>query len=198
MTTESTTGGVQGSTESAADAAEQPAAAQTTGSAPAAPLAAQEVPESYADFAMPEGVALDAQAAGDLKSLAKELGLSQANAQRVADLGAQVLQRTSQAQADLVAKARNEWAEQARADKEMGGDKLAHSQAAAKRATDKFGSPELVQMLDESGLGNHPEVLRLLARVGAALTEDVPVSGAANAAATPSARDLYPNSTMNP
>ncbi len=190
MTTESTVDDKQGSTENVVTAVEQTAQADAQ--------ATSATSQDYVDFTMPEGVVLDAQASGDLKTLAKELGLSQENAQRVADLGAQVLQRTSQAQADLVAKARNDWAEQARADKEVGGDKQADSQAASKRALDKFGTPALVQMLDESGLGNHPEVLRLLARVGGAVSEDVPVSGVANAAPTQSARDLYPNSQMNP
>lgn len=43
--------------------------------------------------------------------------------------------------------------------------------AAAQRAIQRFGSPELVSYLDKSGLGNNPELIKLFSNVGMSLTE---------------------------
>ncbi len=47
----------------------------------------------------------------------------------------------------------------------------------AKRAFAQFASPELSQLMDESGLGNHPEMLRAFSKVGELLGEDSLVVG---------------------
>jgi hypothetical protein len=47
----------------------------------------------------------------------------------------------------------------------------------AKRAFAQFASPELSQLMDESGLGNHPEMLRAFSKVGEILGEDSLVVG---------------------
>lgn len=68
-------------------------------------------------------------------------------------------------------------AEEARAEaetqlrKEFGNafqDKLADAQRAAK----EYGGDELIQKLDQTGLGNDPDVLKFLAQVGSGLRED--------------------------
>lgn len=64
------------------------------------------------------------------------------------------------------------WAESTKSDPEVGGEKLASSLTSAKRAIDKYGSKGLREMLDQSGLGNHPEVIRFFAKVGRSLSED--------------------------
>lgn len=70
-----------------------------------------------------------------------------------------------------------EWAELSKADKEFGGAKFNENIAVAKRALQQFGSQELVQMLDNGGMGNHPEVIRFLVKVGNAISEDKFVGG---------------------
>ena len=47
----------------------------------------------------------------------------------------------------------------------------------AKRAFAQFASPELSQLMDQSGLGNHPEMLRVFSKVGEILGEDSLVVG---------------------
>ncbi len=47
----------------------------------------------------------------------------------------------------------------------------------AKRAFAQFASPELSQLMDESGMGNHPEMLRVFAKVGELMGEDSLVVG---------------------
>lgn len=49
--------------------------------------------------------------------------------------------------------------------------------AAAQRAIQRFGSPELVGYLEKSGLGNNPELIKLFSNVGMSLTESRADSG---------------------
>lgn len=139
------------------------------GEAQAAP---QGAPESYADFIIPEGVSIDAELGGSLKDLAKELNLTQEQAQRVMDLGVKQAQGLSTSLADTVATAKATWAQETMADADIGGEKLQASVTSAQRALNTFGTPALKQLLDQTGLGNHPEVIRAFAKAGAAISED--------------------------
>ena len=132
-------------------------------------------PETYEDFTVPEDVVLDDLTTGELKTLAKDLGLTQEQAQKVADLGATLSQRWAAGFQEQLASASEEWATVTKADKEIGGEKLSGTLSGAKAALDKFGTPELRELLQTSRLGNHPEVVRLLARVGQAISDDTSV-----------------------
>lgn len=160
-----------------------PAPAGTQATAPA-------VPESY-ELTMPEGVELDSVAADEFKAIAKELKLDQVGAQKVADVGAKMAQRQAEKHTELV----KSWVESVKADKDLGGDKLQENLAVAKKALDTFGTPELRDVLNATGLGNHPEVIRAFYRAGKAISEDRFVQGAPVSAATDPAKKLFP--TMN-
>lgn len=139
-----------------------------------APLGA---PGAYADFAMPEGVAIDEAVAGDLKDLARALNLPQDQAQRIADLGARQAQRWADRQMKALNDASDAWVKATKSDAELGGEKLNDALAAGRRAMDAFGTPELKSLLNETRLGNHPELVRFIARVGKAISDDTFVSG---------------------
>jgi hypothetical protein len=148
------------------------------------------VPEKY-EFKMPEGVELDTAAAEEFSVLAKELKLDQATAQKVADIAAKMQQKQADAQAQTV----KGWAESSKADKEFGGDNLQQNLSVAQKAIDTFGSSELKTMLKESGLGNHPEIIRFAFKAGKAISEDGFVKAGARTS-TPAAtleKQLYPN-----
>lgn len=151
-----------------------------------------EPPAEYVDFATPEGVTLNTDAMTELKAFAKEKGLSQEEAQKLVDLGVKNQQANQQAIATQIEQAVAQWAEQSRTDKEFGGDKLAENTAMAKRALDTFGTPALSAMLKESGLGNHPEIIRAFYRVGQAISEDRLVSGSTKPAASDPLAKMYP------
>ena len=78
----------------------------------------QGAPEKYEDFKMPEGTELDAEVGTAFQGVAKELNLSQDQAQGFLDKMAPVLQKRS---AERIAEISNEWMEQSKADKEFGG-----------------------------------------------------------------------------
>lgn len=70
----------------------------------------------------------------------------------------------------------SQWESAARADQEIGGDRFGENLAIAKTAIDKFATPELKQMLDETGVGNHPEMVRAFFRAGK-LLQEAPIVG---------------------
>ena len=206
MTTESTlmTAG-QGSTDTAAPAEGSTAAPETQAPVAEAPAASEQdgqqeqqstaeseaapegAPEQYADFQLPEGAQLEAGVDSEIKAIAKELGLTQEKAQKLAETALKLTQSADAAIQERFAKGKEEWVTATRNDKEIGGDKLNDSLASAKKALDAFGSPELTNILDASGLGNHPDVIRAFARVGAAISEDRLVTGG-TATSNPNAR----------
>jgi hypothetical protein len=147
-----------------------------------------EVPESY-DLKMPEGVALDEQAATEFTAIAKELKLDQATAQKFADVGAKMAQR----QADNHAKLVETWTEQVKTDKDIGGDKLEENLGIARKALDTFGTPELKDVLNATGFGNHPAVIKAFYKIGQAISEDRFVTGGAKGPETDMAKRMFPS-----
>ena len=159
--------------------------------------AKEGAPEQYEEFKAPEGQQFDPEVLNNFKEVAKDLNLSQEAAQKMLDKMAPVV---AQRQAQQVEALRSQWAEQSTADKEFGGEKLTENLGVARKALDTFGSPELKSLLNESGLGNHPEFIRLLYRAGKAISEDNFVGGNKSAGkAQPTsqadyAASLYPSS----
>lgn len=155
-----------------------------------APLGA---PEKY-EFTLPEGFA-KGELMGELESVAKELNLPQAEAQKLVDLGIKQRSEFVKQQQDSVATMQEAWITSTKADKEFGGDKLDQNMAVAKKALDAFGTPELRTLLIESGLGNHPEIIRAFYRAGQKISDDTHVSaGTGVTAKSASAADrLYAN-----
>ncbi|MEG7366316.1 peptidase [Serratia marcescens] len=127
-------------------------------------------PEKY-EFAAPEGQELDANALAVFEPIAKELGLTQEQAQKLVDIYPQIQQQ----QAEAWSKQGEEWREQVKSDKEIGGDKYTANVGNAQKALDQFGSPALREYLETTLLGNHPELVRFFAKVGKAVSEDTMV-----------------------
>lgn len=138
-----------------------------------APKAQAGAPEKY-EFVSPEGVAFDEAVLKHYSEVAKELNLPQEAAQKVIDRLAPVMH---QRQAEQIAATRTEWENASKADKEFGGQNLDANLSVARKALDTFGSPELRALLNESGLGNHPEIIRAFYKAGQAISEDRFVGG---------------------
>lgn len=148
-------------------------------------------PEAYA-FTAPEGKEFDAGLTDAFAAVAKDLNLSQDSAQTILSKMAPVLEARQAAQAQAM---KSEWLESAKSDAEYGGAKLQENLGVAKKAMDSFANPALVTLLNETGLGSHPEVVRLFYKVGKTISEDRFVANGAqggSAAANPAQR-LFPN-----
>jgi hypothetical protein len=133
-------------------------------------------PEKY-EFQAGEGVELDAEALKDFEPVARELNLTTEQAQKLVDAYPKILAGVQQRQADAWQAQTEEWAATVKADKEIGGDKLTANLGVAQRALDTFGTPELKEYLNGTGLGNHPELVKAFVKVGKAMSEDGVVTG---------------------
>ena len=112
---------------------------------------------------------LDPEVLTALGEVAKELDLTQEAAQKVLDKVAPVMQAR---QAAVVEQVKLDWANESQADKEFGGESLNDNLEIAKSSLNAFGTDALKSLLQESGLGNHPEVIRFRYRAGKAISED--------------------------
>ena len=150
-------------------------------------------PEVY-EFKAAEGQTFDPEFVKSYSEVARELNLTQEAAQTMIDKVGPVLAQQQQAQ---IARVRSEWAEASKVDAEFGGAKFNENLAIAKQSIDKFATPEFKQMLDDTGLGNHPEWIRYCYRVSKAFSPDNFEGGHKEGGAAPNdfnsmASKLYP------
>ena len=152
-----------------------------------------DVPDEYADFTLPEGVTLDSELLAEVGPVFKDLGLTQDQAQKLIDLQSKKAEADVQKQMTDFNQMIDGWKDQSENDKEFGGEKFDESVAVAREAIDKFGTPELKTLLSEHGVGNHPEVIRFMVKVGR-LTQEKPIDGGINPASVTTDRvdQLYP------
>lgn len=157
---------------------------------------AAKIPEDgkYA-LTMPEGVEVDQELLDALGPKFAAKKMTNGEAQELADEFIKVQTQRAEKQAEVWAKTvSTDWPAQAKADKEIGGAKWDASVADAKRAVKTLGTDALREYLDASGGGNHPEFIRLMARVGSMIKEDDPAKGNAPGKATRDrAEVLYPD-----
>ncbi|GAB0504967.1 peptidase [Escherichia coli] len=134
-------------------------------------------PEKY-EFKPAEGQELDTSALEQFEPIARELNLTNEQAQKMVDLyGTKIMPMVQQQQAEAWQKTTEQWAADVKADKEIGGDKLTANLSSAQRALDLFGSPALKEYLEGTGLGNHPELVKTFIKIGKAMSEDGMVDG---------------------
>lgn len=131
-------------------------------------------PEQYEDFSAPEGLKYDDQFIGTFKDAAKELNLSQKQAQHLLDKCAPVL---AERQIEQIKAVSEQWTERTKTDKEIGGENWTRASSDIARVRDKFGvnadgkmDPDIQEFM-QTPIGNHPGLLKLLARVGRAFGE---------------------------
>lgn len=155
--------------------------------------ASDGAPEAYEAFQTPEGFEVDEARMGEFQTFAKEMNLTQENAQKVLDWAVAELNNVNTAQAEQWKDTVKGWRKEAAADKEYGGHNMKENMAHVARALQKFGTPELNAMLDSLGVGNHPELVRFFYRAGKELAEDQPNKGAGDGQARDAASVLYPD-----
>lgn len=131
-------------------------------------LAKHKPPETY-DLKLGEGSKLDAKAVEDIAAFAKSNGLSQDAAKALlerenANFEAYVDAVTAQQKAQLEAE-QAEWIKTIETDTEIGGANAKKNMELAKRVVEKYGPEGFAKQLDETGLGNHPGLVKLIVRI---------------------------------
>jgi hypothetical protein len=132
---------------------------------------AAQVPEKY-EIQTPEGFVVDPELMTEFEGVAKEAQLTNAEAQKVADLAPKFAEKVLTKQAEAWADQVKQWGEAVQTDAEMGGEKFKDTQASCQKALAAFGTPALKEALESTGMGNHPELVRAFAKIGNAIGED--------------------------
>ena len=136
------------------------------------PGEAEGIPETYdLASAIPEGFELDQERVDSFTAVAKEAGLSQENASKLAAYGIQMMQESASAVQQEFATRVNTWGEQAKT--ELGAEFTSTVRLAASgiEVMEKQ-IPELRTMLNETGAGNHPVMIKAMAMIGKLVAED--------------------------
>lgn len=122
----------------------------------------------YQDFKLPEGAQIDDVIMGDFKAFGQANKLTQDQMQGLLDLQGKLNQRMVEAAKET----RAQWRKDAESDKEFGGAKLESSKATIAAARDNLASQAFVDLMDQFGLSDHPEVLRHFYKLGLKISED--------------------------
>lgn len=135
-------------------------------------------PDKYEDFTLPEGMASDPETTEKFKATAKSLNLSQKQAQELVDLQTGLAAKANTIALEGMKQAwtatATKWVSEAKADPEIGGAKYDQTIADSKAFIKAFNpSPAFQKMLIDTGVGNHPEFMRLTSKGGQALKDDV-------------------------
>jgi hypothetical protein len=156
-------------------------------------------PETY-ELTPPEGFEkLDPDAVAAATPVFKELNLTNEQANKLmpvaGEFAKKIIAERDQQLLGEVAATRKNWLEEAKADPEVGGANWDTSLEAAAKAMDSLGFPKgspLRNYLNESGAGNHVEMIRLMAKVGKAIGEDMDfVRGNQNSAVKKTDEELF-------
>lgn len=87
------------------------------------------------------------------------------------------------------------WASEAKADEEFGGEQFEANVAIANKAVGMFGNDKFTKLLADTGLGVHPEMVRVFYKIGKLISEDSvagAINGVSHAQKTP-AQIMFPN-----
>ena len=154
----------------------------------------QGAPEKYTDFSLPEGLTIDAERTAEFSTVAKELNLTQDQAQKLVDLQSKLaLESQSKALLDYE-KTVNDWAAESK--KVLGHDykeKLALSAKAIDSLLPPEDAKELREFFKLSGLGNHPQLNKLFYSLGKSMSEDSFVTSGASGGEKSAAEIMYGN-----
>jgi hypothetical protein len=128
------------------------------------------VPEKY-ELKLPENALLDQKALEKIADIAKQQGFSNEQAQKVLEEQNAAVSEYVKAQVDAFRERQQSWKQTIETDKEMGGSNFKQTAEFARRVVDRYGSQELKATLNESGLGDHPELVRFVARIGKEMSD---------------------------
>ena len=149
-------------------------------------------PDAY-DFSgiVPDGMEYDAKSAQEYGAIARECGLTQEQASKIASYGMQFMQNGVNAAMAQVAATQAKWGEDAKTQLGADFDKTVARAAVGINRLEK-SVPNLRQVLNETGAGNRIEMIQLMAAIGDLVGEDnghgVPGYGGE--------KSLYPNTNF--
>lgn len=128
-------------------------------------------PKEYT-LKLPEKSPLDESASQRIAAYAKERGLTNEQAQELLNRESEAVSNYAKAQTETYQKEIDGWKAKVSSDKEIGGEAFQKNVELAKRVVDRFGSEDFKKALNDTGLGNHPELVRVFFKIGKLMSED--------------------------
>lgn len=145
---------------------------------------------------VPEGMELDKASLEQFTEIAKTHKLPKDAFEALGKIAIAREEARAEAYKEQVAK----WESEVKADPEVGGEKLAENLVGVRALVEEFGGPdggkELKELLNATGMGNHPLLFKFCQRVSKALGEDRLARGQGNPAANTEEarlRRMYPS-----
>lgn len=142
------------------------------------PVGAPEAYEITLKDAEGNDVPLDADLMAEAEPLLREVGLSNEAANKLAPFAPRLMeigaQRAEAANEQLLAQTKRDWLDQFKAS-ELGGAKEAETLHVASKGMDALGFKEghpFRELLNVSGIGNHPDMITTFYRLGSLLSEE--------------------------
>lgn len=145
-------------------------------------------------FEMPKDIPYDKGILDKFTEVVKEFNLPKDQAQKLFEIGIENVKLSQEKHLQT----RAEWVNNIKTDKEFGGEKFNETIARAQRVLrdPEIGSTHLTQLLESTGLGDHPELIKLLARIDKKYGEDKTVEGKPSGTKYKSVAEiLYPKET---
>lgn len=130
---------------------------------------AAKAPVKVEDLALPEGFVADPEVMAVFGEVAADLKLNKEQAQKLVPVGAKIAEAIATRQAEFMAETRKEWREQVKNDKVIGSEA---AMGIAKKGYNQVATPELKKLMDDTGLGDHPEFIRLFHTIGERVSEE--------------------------
>jgi hypothetical protein len=124
--------------------------------------------------------------------MAKDMNLTQEQAQKMVDMGAQLAQKIQNQQEVALKVQQREWREAVKKGADMGGANLQTTLKDADKGLKFAGDDEFISLVKGSWLGDHPGVIRFLAKVGKTISEDTAEHGTSGGD-VPLANRLFPS-----
>jgi hypothetical protein len=154
-------------------------------------------PASY-ELTLPDGVKRDDPLVAAFLESAAGSRLENAAVQAVLDKAAPIIAEQMRAPYQAWVDLNKQWQADVKADAEIGGQNFEKTISTVTGLIDRFGTPALKDALLTTGAGNHPEMIRFLAKIGAAYVEAGPGPAVGSSPPQPAARErglqaLYPS-----
>lgn len=115
---------------------------------------------------------LDNSVVEDVTAFAKEHNLSNDVAQKILSKQEETISKFFEAEAKAQEAELSKWRDSVINDNNMGGDNLKKTVEDARRVVERFGSEEFIEILRDTGYGDHPEVVRFLSNLGKIMSDD--------------------------
>lgn len=156
-------------------------AAPPAGTPPAQPPVG--APTEYADFTVPDGMTFNKESAADFVTVAKDLNLTQEQAQKLVDLyGSREVSRIEQQNAE-----RQGWMDASLKTYKPEEIEL------AKNTLNRFAGEEFKTFLNDTGLNVHPQMIAVFQGIGKLISEAEFKDGGGSGQPLSDAELFYPN-----